>query len=86
MSCRPVGNVIVGGVEVSFLHRDAALVNDREMENIHQIIAAERESLRWRSDEVLTHLEFISDDVYPGQCRYNTVSQVAAGIEDMYDG
>lgn len=78
--CRPVGAIEVDGVTVSFLHRDAALVNDQEHQAIRDLVAAEREALRGRAEETLVRIEFISNDVEPLP-RYNTVSDVSGVLE-----
>lgn len=78
-------SIEVDGVTVTFLNRDAALVSDNELADIEEIIEAEKESLRYRTEdsgeEVLRHVEFISDYVNPRQARYNTVSDVTGTPE-----
>ncbi|ASZ74765.1 hypothetical protein KHO57_gp139 [Mycobacterium phage Phabba] len=75
-------SIEVNGVGISFLHRDAALVSDNELADIEEIVEAELDAIRVREDdEVLRHIEFISDYVNPRQARYNTVSDVTGTPE-----
>lgn len=78
-------SIEVSGVTVTFLNRDAALVSDNELLDIEEIIEAEKESLRYRTEdsgeEILRQIEFISDYVNPRQARYNTVSDVTGTPE-----
>ena len=78
-------SIEVDGVTVTFLNRDAALVSDNELADIEEIIEAEKESLRYRTEdsgeEILRQIEFVSDYVNPRQARYNTVSDVTGTPE-----
>jgi hypothetical protein len=79
-----VGSIVVDGVVVSFLHRDAKLITDDELEDIKEIVALERDSMRHRKDrEVLEEIEFISDEVHLQRSRYNTVSEVTTTPEEV---
>ncbi|QZE10531.1 hypothetical protein SEA_SCOOBYDOOBYDOO_216 [Mycobacterium phage ScoobyDoobyDoo] len=71
---------------MTFLFRDAALVNDDEMEDIRTIVDAELDSVRHRNDdreerEVLRMIEFIDNDPHPARARYHTVSDVTGTPE-----
>ena len=78
-------SIEVDGVTVTFMNRDAALVSDNELADIEEIIEAEKESLRYRTEdsgeEILRQIEFVSDYVNPRQARYNTVSDVTGTPE-----
>lgn len=82
-----VGSIIVDGVLISFRNRDARLVSDQELEDIKELVALEKDSLRHRDDgiEILQQMEFISNDVDIHSARYNTVSEVTGTLEEMDD-